>query len=159
GMLHVAFLRSPYAHARILSIDTSAARALPGVHAVVTADDLGDYWQPGPLLVPPPPVAGMVFHQRTQVPLARGKVRHSGEAVAVVVADSRYLAEDAVERIVVDWDPLPAVVDLEAALAPGATLVHEDLESNLAALVPQRKGDYAAARARAHLVLSRRFDY
>jgi len=159
GMLHVAFLRSPYAHARILSIDTAAARAMPGVHAVITADDLGDYWQPGPLLVPPPPVAGMVFHQRTQVPLARGKVRHAGEAMALVVADSRYLAEDAVERIVVDWEPLDAVVDLEAALAPGAALIHEDLESNLAAFVPQRKGDYAAARGRADVVLARRLWY
>src|ERR1044072_6231547 len=68
GMLHVAFLRSPYAHARILSIDTGAARAMNGVHAVLTAEDLGDYWQPGPLLGPPPPGAGTAFHQRCQVP-------------------------------------------------------------------------------------------
>src|SRR5436190_3536786 len=118
-LLHAAFLRSQVAHARIRAIDVSAARARKGVIAVYTADDLGAYWQPGPLLVPPPPVAGMVFHQRCQVPLARGKVRHQGEPVAVVVAASRYLAEDAVERIVVDWEPLPAVVDLEAALAEG----------------------------------------
>jgi CO/xanthine dehydrogenase Mo-binding subunit len=58
GMLHVAFLRSPFAHARIGSVDVDAARALPGVHAVYTAADLGDYWQHGPLLVPPPPVPG-----------------------------------------------------------------------------------------------------
>jgi len=159
GMLHVAFLRSPYAHARIVGVDTSAARAMDGVHAVLTADDLGAYWQPGPLLVPPPPVEGMVFHQRCQVPLARGKVRHLGEPVAVIVASSRYLAEDAAERIVVDWEPLPAIVGLEAALEPGAALVHEDLESNLAAFVPQKKGSYDEARANAAVVVARRYDY
>ena len=158
-MAHVAFLRSPYAHARILAVDTSEAAAMEGVLAVMTADDLGDYWQPGPLLVPPPPVEGLVFHQRCQVPLAKGKVRHVGEPIAVVVAASRYVAEDAAERIVVDWEPLDAVVGLEAALAPGAPRVHEDLESNLAAFVPQRKGDWAAARQRADLVISRRYDY
>ena len=158
-MAHVAFLRSPYAHARILSVDTTEAAAMEGVVAVITAGDLGDYWQPGPLLVPPPPVEGMVFHQRCQVPLAKGKVRHVGEPIAVVVATSRYVAEDAAERIVVDWEPLDAVVGLEAALAPGAPLVHEDLESNLAAFVPQRKGDWAAARQRADVVISRRYDY
>src|SRR5688500_7205752 len=158
-MAHVAFLRSPYAHARILAVDTAAAALMEGVVAVFTAGDLGDYWQPGPLLVPPPPVEGMVFHQRCQVPLAKGKVRHVGEPIAVVVATSRYVAEDAAERIVVDWEPLDAVVGLEAALAPGAPLVHEDLESNLAAFVPQRKGDWAAARQRADVVISRRYDY
>ena len=79
GMLHAAFLRSDIAHGQLLSIDATAAHQRPGVVAVITADDLGDYWQPGPLLVPPPPIADLVFHQRTQVPLARGKVRHAGE--------------------------------------------------------------------------------
>ena len=60
--------------------------------AVFTADDLGDYWKPGPLLVSPPPIERLVFHERTQVPLARDKVRHAGEPLAVVIADSRYLA-------------------------------------------------------------------
>jgi carbon-monoxide dehydrogenase large subunit len=163
GMLHVAFLRSPYAHARIRGIDVSAAREMPGVAAVYTAPDLGDYWRPGPLLVPPPPVAGMVFNERTQVPLAKGKVRQVGEPVAVVVAESRYLAEDAAERITVDWQPLPAVVDLEAALDPhrgeGAPLVHEDVGSNLAAEVTQRKGDYESAVAGAEVVIRRRYRY
>src|SRR5687767_2059245 len=159
AMAHVAFLRSPHAHARLGRIEVEAARSTPGVLAVITADDLGAYWQPGPLLVPPPPVERMVFHQRTQVPLARGKVRHVGEPVALVVAESRYAAEDAVERIQVDYDPLPAVVDLERALEPGAARVHEDLESNVAATVPQRKGDYAAAKVRAHLVVRRRLSY
>jgi len=101
----------------------------------------------------------MVFHQRCQVPLAKGKVRHVGEPVAVIVADSRYLAEDAAERVFVDWEPLPAVVGLEAALEAGAALVHDDLESNLAAFVPQKKGDYEAARGAADVVIARRYDY
>ena len=156
---HVAFLRSPYAHARIGGIDVSGALEMPGVVAVYTAADLGAYWQPGPLLVPPPPVPGMVFHQRTQVPLAKDKVRHLGEPVVLIVAESRYLAEDAAERIVVDYEPLPAVVDLEKGLEAGAPLIHEDLDSNMAAHVPQKKGDYEAARAEADLVVRRRFSY
>ncbi|RIK37785.1 MAG: xanthine dehydrogenase, partial [Chloroflexi bacterium] len=159
GMVHVAFLRSSYAHARLRNIDVTAARSMPGVVAVYTASDLGDYWQPGPLLVPPPPVPNLVFNQRTQVPLARDKVRHVGEPIAVVVAESRYLAEDAAERIVVDYEPLPAVVDLEQALKPDTPLVHDDLEQNLNAHVIQRKGDYAQAHARADVVIRRRFVY
>jgi len=159
GMLHVGFLRSPFAHATINEVDVAAARELSGVHAVYTADDLGDYWQPGPLLVPPPPVEGATFHERTQVPLARHKIRHLGEPVAMVVADSRALAEDAIDLIFLDCDPLEAVVDIEQALAADAPLIHEDLESNLAAYVPQRKGDYAAAKAAADLVIKRRLVY
>jgi carbon-monoxide dehydrogenase large subunit len=159
GMVHVAFLRSQHAHARLVSIDSRRAAALPGVLGVYTAEDLGDYWKPGPLLVPPPPVEGIVFHQRTQVPLAKGKVRHLGEPIALVVAESRYLAEDALQEIDVDYEPLPAVVDIEKALAPGTALIHEDLESNLAAHAVQRKGDYQVARDTAHLILKRRFDY
>ncbi len=158
-MLHVAFVRSDLAHARIRRIDASAARERPGVVAVYTAEDLGDYWQPGPLLVPPPPVKDIVFHQRTQVPLAKDKVRHAGEAVAMVVAESRYIAEDAAEEIFVEYEPLPGVVDLEEALAPDAPRVHEDLESNLAAHVIQEKGSYAAAREQADVVIARRFVY
>ncbi len=159
GMVHVAFVRSPHAHARLGGVDVSRARQHEGVIAVYTAEDLGDYWQHGPLLVPPPPVEGMVFHERTQVPLAKGKVRHLGEPIALVVAVSRYVAEDALVDIEVDYDPLPAVVDLEKALEPGASLVHEDLDSNMAAYVPQKKGDYEAAKATADVVIRRRFDY
>ncbi|MBM2847948.1 MAG: putative carbon monoxide dehydrogenase large chain, partial [Anaerolineales bacterium] len=160
GMLHAAFLRSTYAHARIKRIDVSQALARKGVVAVYTAADLGDYWKPGPLLVPPPPVEGRVFNERTQVPLAKDKVRFMGEPIAVVIAESRYLAEDALGDIVVDFDSLPAVVDLEQALAPGSALVHEDVGSNIGAHVIQRKGgDYAEARAKADLVVKRRFLY
>ena len=159
GMVHAAFLRSNLAHAAIRSIDVAAARARGGVVAVYTAEDLGPYWAPGPLLVPPPPIAGSVFHQRTQVPLAKDKVRHVGEPLAVVLAQSRYLAEDALADIVVELDPLPAVVDLEAALADDAARVHEDLRGNVAAHVRQTRGNYAAARARADHVIGRRFHY
>ncbi|MGD9903405.1 MAG: molybdopterin cofactor-binding domain-containing protein, partial [Vicinamibacterales bacterium] len=159
GMLHVAFRRSDRAHGRVRSVDVTAARARPGVVAVYTAADLGDYWQPGPLLVPPPPVPGMTFNVCTQVPLARDKVRYAGEPVAMVVAESRYVAEDAAADVVVDVEPLPAVVDLESALSPRAPRLHEHLPSNLAAHVHQTKGDYAAARAAAPLVVARRFRY
>ncbi len=159
GMMHAAFLRSPHAHARLGAIDTREARAMPGVIAIYTAEDLGEYWQAGPLLVPPPPIAELVFNPRTQVPLAKGKVRHVGEPIALVIAESRYLAEDAAERILVEYAPLPAVVDLEQALSPSVPLIHEDLAQNLNAHVIQRKGDYATARAQADLVLRRRFVY
>ncbi len=159
GMLHVAFVRSDYAHGRIRSIDTSFAKEIPGVVAIYTAEDLGDYWHPGPLLVPPPPVEGKVFHARTQVPLAKDKVRHVGEPIVMVVAESRYIAEDAVEQIFVDIDPLPAVTDLEEALKPDAPLVHEDLESNLAAHIVQQKGNYAEAAEKADVIIRRRFYY
>ncbi len=159
GMLHVAFLRSQHAHARLNGVDVSAARRRPGVVAVYTAADLGDYWRPGPLLVPPPPIPNLVFNACTQVPLAKHKLRHAGEPIAMVVAESRYVAEDALDDIVVDAEPLPAAVDLEPALAAGAPLVHEHLPSNVAAHAVQRKGDYGKARARAHTVIQRRFRY
>jgi carbon-monoxide dehydrogenase large subunit len=158
GMLYAAFLRSNVAHARIRSIDVSAARTRDGVVAVYTADDLGDYWAPGPLLVPPPPIADVVFNQRTQVPLAKGKVRHVGEPIAVVLAQSRYLAEDALSDIAVELEPLPAVVDLEKALT-GPSLVHDDVRGNIAAHARQCRGNYAAARARADHIVARRFHY
>ncbi len=157
GLLHAAFLRSPHAHARLLSVDVEAAARRPGVVAVITANDLGEYWKPGPLLVPPPPIPGMTFRQRCQVPMARDVVRHVGEPVAMVVAESRYIAEDALGDILVDYAPLPAVGDLEAAVAPASPRVHADLPDNIAAEVVQRKGDYAAARAGAAHLVRRRF--
>ena len=159
GMLHVAILRSQYAHARLLSIDAAAARERPGVVAVYTAAALGDLNQPGPLLVTPPPIERLVFHQRTQLPLARDVIRHVGEPLAVVVAESRYIAEDALADIFVDTDPLDAAVDVEKALEPDAPRVHDDLPSNVAAHVIQEKGDYAAARSRADVLIKRRFVY
>ncbi|CAN5724371.1 xanthine dehydrogenase family protein molybdopterin-binding subunit [soil metagenome] len=159
GLLHVAFLRSDHAHGILRHVDVGAALTRPGVIAVYTAEDLGSYWQPGPLLVPPPPIPDLVFNLVTQVPLAKGKVRHVGEPIAMVVAESRYLAEDALADIVVDIEPLEAVVDLTRALGPEAPVIHPHLASNLAAHAVQQHGDYEAARAQADLVISRRFDY
>jgi len=160
GMLHAAFLRSIHAHARLRGIDVSGARQHPGVVAVYTAADLGNYWQPGPLLVSPPPVQKLVaFNARMQVPLAKDKVRHVGEPVVMVVAESRYIAEDALDDIGVDYDPLPVAADMERALEPDAPLVHEDVGSNVAAHVIQEKGDVGAVWPKADLVVRRRFRY
>ena len=159
NLLHAAFLRSPHAHARLGRIDASAARAREGVIAVYTADDLGAYWKPGPLVVPAPPVADMVFNERTQVPLAKGKIRHVGEPIAVVVALSRYIAEDALAEIIVDYEPLPVAADLEASARPDAPRVHDDVPGNVAAHVRQTKGDYARAVRDAHHVVRRRYVY
>src|SRR6516165_6326315 len=159
GMVYAAFLRSNVAHARIRAIDVSGARAREGVVAVYTAADLGDYWAPGPLLVPPPPIKDAIFNQRTQVPLAKDKVRHVGEPLAVVLAQSRYLAEDVLADITIEFEPLPAVVDLEKALGENSPSVHEGVRTNVAAHVRQYRGDYAAARAKADRVIERRLLY
>ena len=158
NMLHAALLRSPHAHARIRRIDTSRARGCDGVVAVYTAADLGDFLRPGPLVVPPPPIDGLVFNDRTQTPLASDKVRHVGEPLAIVIAESRYLAEDAVALIEVDYEPLPAIVDLTQALEDSAR-VHDDVPANVAARARQIKGDYAAAAAAADRVIRRRLTY
>lgn len=159
GMVQAAFVRSDYAHAWVRGIDVSAALQLPGVLAIYTAKDLGDYWKPGPLLVQPPPIKRLVFNTRTQVPLVKDKARHAGEPIAVVVAENRYIAEDALDLIYVDYEPLPAVVHLEDALAPGAPVIHDELGTNLNAHVIQEKGNYAAALERADVVVKRRYAY
>jgi carbon-monoxide dehydrogenase large subunit len=97
--LHAAVLRSTHARARITNIDVSAARELPGVHLVLTASDLGEVLEPSPLLVP----HDALTQPRTQLPLALHEVRYVGEAVAFVVADDRYIAEDALDLIDVEW--------------------------------------------------------
>src|SRR5262245_44717052 len=143
GMLHAAVLRSPHGHARILSIDATRARELPGVHLVLTAADLGELNQPSPLLIPHPGLTA----PRTQRPLAADRVRYVGEAVAFVVADDRYVAEDATELIDVRYEPLPAVTDIEAAVGTESPLVHDDVPGNRAGRVVQRVGDPPAAFA------------
>src|ERR687885_1172226 len=118
GMLHMAILRSPFAHARINSIDVSKAQALPGVVAVVTGELLANYklaWMP-------------TLSGDTQAVLATDKVRFQGQEVACVIAEDRYVAHDALELIVVDYDPLPAVVDPFRALDEGAPLIRDDKE-------------------------------
>lgn len=158
-MAHVAFYRSPYAHARINSVKVDKAREMAGVLAVYTAQDLGDYWCNGPLLVPPPPIDNIVFNERTQPILAMDKARHAGEPIVAVVAESRYLAEDALAGVEVEFEPLDAVVDMERALEDESELVHENLGSNIAAHVVQQRGDYESAKAEADLVLKRRLVY
>ncbi len=136
-MLHAAVLRSTHARARIVTIDTSAARALPGVHLVLTASDLGEVLEPSPLLVP----HQALTQPRTQLPLAKSEVRYVGEAVAYVVADTRYIAEDALDLIDVEYEPLPVVHSLEVAAASEAPLVHTDIPGNVAAHFVQTVGD------------------
>jgi carbon-monoxide dehydrogenase large subunit len=164
NMAQVAFVRSPHAHARIRSIDKSWAIEQEGVIAIYTADDLGDYWRKGPLNVSPPPIEGLIFHERTHPILAKDKVRYVGEPVAVVVAEDRYLAEDAAAFVDVDYEALPAVIDLDRALEAGSVLVHEDAGTNAAAhVVQERTSDsgetYAQARARADCIVGRDFFY
>src|SRR5438094_457619 len=152
GALHAASLRSPHAHARIARIDATVARRVPGVHLVLTAADLGELNQPAPLLIPHPTLT----HGRTQRPLAVDEVRYVGEVVAFVVADSRYIAEDAQGLIEVDYEPLPVVTDLRSALSPGTPRVHADVPDNRAARFRQTVGDAEAALARAPRVLRER---
>src|SRR5258708_17575122 len=118
-------------------MDASGARSLPGVHLVLTAADLGDVLEASPLLVP----HHALTQPRTQLPLALEEVRYVGEAVAFVVADSRYIAEDALELIDVEYEPLPVVHSLEIASTPGGPLVHEDVQGNAAAHLVQVLGN------------------
>lgn len=152
GVLHAAALRSPHASARVVRIDAARARALPGVHLVLTAADLGELNEPGPLLIPHPNLT----HPRTQRPLAGDRVRYVGELVAFVVADSRYVAEDAADLVEVDYEPLPVVTDLERALDPAAQRVHEDVPANRAARVVQTTGDPEGAFRGAARILNER---
>ncbi len=149
-MLHAAALQSRHGHARIASIDASRAPALR-VHLVLTAADLGALNAPTPLLIPHPNLTA----PRTQRPLVTGDVRYMGELVAFVIADDRYVAEDAVELIDVRYEPLTAAVDLETAAAGGA-LVRQDVPGNRPGRLAQRVGDPDGAFARADRVLSER---
>ncbi len=159
GMLHAAYYRSPYGHALIKNIDVSKAREREGVVAVYSAKDLGDYWRTGMLNVQPPPIKDIIFHARLHPILAKDKIRHVGEAIVCVVAESRYIAEDAVGDIMIDFEPLPVNIGLEEALAPDAARIHDDLDNNLAAHVIQQNGDYEKARIEADIVIEREFYY
>jgi carbon-monoxide dehydrogenase large subunit len=151
GVLHAAMLRSPHAHARIRAIQLDGARALPGVQAAICARDVPDLQRPWPARMPSP-VPGTTLHHGVRYTLP-DKVRHVGEVVAVVVADSRALAEDACELIEVEYESLPVVASARAALAPGAPLVYEQLGDNLGAHIVQRVGDPESAFARADVVV------
>src|ERR1700730_7850659 len=140
GALESCLVRSPYAHAHITSIDVSAARALPGVVAVYVAADLPFGQTDLPILIPHPNLT----HGRTQRCLASEVVRYSGEAVAFVVAESRYIAEDAADLVQVEYEPLPVVITPEVAAA-AEHLVHDDVPGNVAAEMLQEVGDVSAA--------------
>src|SRR6266849_1005075 len=152
GCLHAAMLRSPHAHARIRSIDVSAARRAPGIVGVFLAADLGSAGVAIPIYAPHPalPVACGIR------PLAGERVRFVGEAVAAVIADDPYRAWDALDLIRVEYEPLPALVDMDAALAPGAPVLHEETPSNVVAEWRQRVGDVEAAVRAADVVVRTR---
>ncbi len=146
GLLHLAFARSPHAHARIGQIDASAARSLPGVVAIATAGDVDAVFPadlPGDW-----PGEFEDDHRPPNKVLARNKVRFVGEAVVAVLAETRAQAEDAVDAIEIDYEPLQAVSDPEAALEPGAPLLYEEFGTNLAHRLVKRGGNVEAAFAR-----------
>jgi CO/xanthine dehydrogenase Mo-binding subunit len=142
GALESVLVRSPYAHARIRSIDVTTARSMPGVAAVYTAGDLPFGQTDLPILIPHPNLT----HGRTQRCLASEVVRYVGEAVAFVVAETRALAEDAAETVQVDYEPLPVVITPESA-ERAEHLVHDDVPGNVAAEMIQEVGAVKAALA------------
>jgi len=152
-MLHVAFVRSPHAHARIASIDSTGARVLRGVVAVVTGEDMA------------PVCSGWIgtlahfqgMKSAMQRPLAIGKASWQGEPVAAVVAESRAIAEDGVSRVRVEWKPLAAVTDPETALDPSTPVIHPELGDNLAFRLDLASGDADRAFGEADTVLSETF--
>ena len=131
NMLEAAFVRSPYGHAAVGGIDAASARALPGVHAVLTRDDIKPFLQNEFLIVGLP--SKLYKQNRNRPALAHREVVHVGEPVAIVIADNRYIAEDATALVDVDYEPLPAISDCRAALAPEAPLAHRDGPDNLLA--------------------------
>ncbi len=152
NMLHAAILRSPHAHARVRGIDASAALTLDGVTAVFTHADMAELMKPIPMRVFPLPG----LDNYLQTPLSADTVRHAGEAVAVVVAESRYLAEDALDVIEVDYEPLPAVANVSDALTD-AVVVHPANGTNLAGTAEINVGDVDAAFAGADYVRKEEF--
>jgi carbon-monoxide dehydrogenase large subunit len=152
--LAAAFVRSPHAHARITGIDVSAALDVDGLVAIYTYEDLpARLAEPLPLLIPHPDLT----HGRTPYPLANGEVNHVGEAIVMVVARDRYLAEDAADLVDVSYEELPAVVGIEAA-REAVHLVHDDVPGNRAANSVQEHGDVATALVSAPHVLELELD-
>ena len=155
GMLHVAIVRSPEAHAHITSIDTSAALEHAGVVAVLTGEDLaGDFKATLPMVWAPP---GVEIKTPDHWPLKRGQVKHVGDPVAVVVAASPGAAVDAAETVIVEYDPKPVVVDPEQALEDGAPLVWESMGTNKTHEWGVSGGDIDAALGEADVVVEHRF--
>jgi aerobic carbon-monoxide dehydrogenase large subunit len=153
GMLHAAFLRSPYPHAEIVSIDVSAARVLPGVHLLLTGDDVKRLTYPF--------FGAFNFdglYQPSYYALAVDRVRHVGDPVALVVAESRRVAEDACELVAVEYGPLPAVATVAQALDAGRPPVWPKARSNVLYRSTDRYGDVDGAFAAADRVVVERFD-
>lgn len=150
GLRFAAILRAPHPHARIVCIETSRALALAGVRAVVTGKDIAELIGPVPSVVKAP----IAFY-----PIAIDRARYVGEPVAVVVADTRYIAEDACDLIAVEYEVLPAVADLRRATAPGAPVIHEKAGSNLISQRSFRYGDPDQAFAEADRVFELSYSY
>jgi len=136
---HAAFLRSPHAHAKIKSIDTSAAEDMPGVHLVLTQDDFDDDFKDKRMVVEAPP--GMLKQPINQYPLAKDEVHVVGQTVALIVADTRHQAEDAANMIMVDYEPLDAIINFKKALDKDAPLAHSTMEDNEVATIGSAFGD------------------
>ena len=152
GQLWAAFVRSPEAHATVVSIDTSAAVARDGIRAVFTGGDMSDLGGPLPMAWVPP---GVEVNNPEHWPLARGVVKHVGDPVAVVVGDDRYAVSDAVEDVIVEYEPLPAVIDPEVAVA-GAPYVHDQFQTNKVHEWSLAGGDVEAGFAEADVIVERR---
>jgi carbon-monoxide dehydrogenase large subunit len=152
GALHACFVRSPYAHARIAGFDLDEARAMPGVVAIVTGQEINE-WTSGLRMAPP--IEGLLPTEMTTLPL--DKVRFHGDPVVCVVATDRYLAEDAAELVYVDYEVLDAVASYEAALEEGAPLVDETLTTNLVSHQKFEAGDIARRKAEAHRIVEASF--
>ena len=152
AMLWASFVRSPEAHAKIVSIDTSAAAGRPGIQAVYTGEDMSDIGGPLPMAWAPP---GVEVANPPHWPLARGEVNHVGDPVAVVIGDDRYAVADAADEVIVEYESLPAVVDPEAAIA-GGPFVHEELGSNKVHEWSLPGGDVEAGFAEADVIVERR---
>jgi carbon-monoxide dehydrogenase large subunit len=153
-MVHAAFLRSPHAHARLRRVDTGAARHQFGVLACITGEELRAH------AAPVRAVSRMKGYTTTEWPaLAIGKVRYAGEAIAAVVTDTRYAAEDAAERISVEYELLPVVASPRAAIGEGSALVHEDAGSNLLVSRTFAQGDVDAAFMGAAVVVRDTFRF
>jgi len=162
GMLHVAFVRSSYPHARIRGIDASAAQAMPGVIAVFTGRDLAAQLKGKPELMP-----GEAPHPEEQKPegipvppeepIAVDRALYVGQPIAVVVATSAAAARDAAEAVTVDYEPLPAVIDPEQAMQDGAPQLYPDIPNNIGERWERKHGDVESAFAQAHVVVKQRF--
>jgi carbon-monoxide dehydrogenase large subunit len=154
GALHVAFRRSDHAHALITRIDTSAAAEIPGVFAIYTARDLDDLVEPVHA-----PSRMTDYHATEMYPLARKKVRYVGEPVVAVLAENRYLAEDALARIEITYEPLGTVIDPEMAITADAPLLHEEAGTNVLAVREFARGDVGTEMAVAPVRVGGRFRF